>query len=92
MWKLSYVTSIFKKGKRKNVEDYRGVAILSAIRKRFEFLVYRNICDDLQNLISVNEHGFMKNRSTTVTNLLEYASFVLEEMSAGIEPARCFYG
>jgi hypothetical protein len=38
--KVSYVTPIFKKGRRNNVEDYRGVAILSAIAKRFEFLVY----------------------------------------------------
>jgi hypothetical protein len=30
-------------------------------------------------LISINQHGFMKNRST-VTNLLEYASFVLNSI------------
>jgi hypothetical protein len=39
-WKVSYVTPIFKKGRRNNVEDYGGVAILSAIPKRFELLVY----------------------------------------------------
>jgi hypothetical protein len=39
-WKVLYVTSIFKKGRRNNVEDYRGVAILSAIPKSFESLVY----------------------------------------------------
>jgi hypothetical protein len=31
-WK--YVTPIFKKGRRNNVEDYRGVALLSEIPKR----------------------------------------------------------
>jgi hypothetical protein len=75
--------------------------------------------EDLENLISVNQHGFMKNRST-VKNLLEYPSFVLnsieekwqvdsvyidfskafdrvrhqlllEEMSVGIEAARCLW-
>jgi hypothetical protein len=35
-WKVSYVTPIFKKGRRNNVEDYRSVAILTAIPKRFE--------------------------------------------------------
>jgi hypothetical protein len=64
------VAPIFKKGRRKNVEDYREVAILSAIPKRFELLFYRTVYDDLKNLIPVNQHGFMKNRST-VTNLLE---------------------
>jgi hypothetical protein len=118
-WKLFYVTPMFKKGRRNNIEDYRDVAILSAIPKRFELLVYRTMNDDLKNLISVNQHGFMKNLST-VTNFLEYASVVLnsieegcqvdsvytnfskafdrvrhqlllEEMSVGIEPARCLW-
>jgi hypothetical protein len=40
-WKVSYVTPIFKKARRNTVEDYRGVAILFAIPKRFELLVYR---------------------------------------------------
>jgi hypothetical protein len=39
---VSYVTPIFKIGRRNNVGDYRGVAILSAIPKCFEFLVYRD--------------------------------------------------
>jgi hypothetical protein len=75
--------------------------------------------NDLKNLMAINQHGFMKNRST-ITNLLEYASFVLnsiedgnqvdsvytdfskafdrvfhqlllDEMSVGIEPARCMW-
>jgi hypothetical protein len=35
-WKLSYVSPIFKKGRRNNVENYRGVAILYAIPNPFE--------------------------------------------------------
>jgi hypothetical protein len=42
-WKFSYVIPIFKKGRRNNVEDYRGVVILSAIPKRFELLVNRTM-------------------------------------------------
>jgi hypothetical protein len=48
------------------VEDYCRVVILSAIPKRFEFLVYRTMYDDL-----------------TVTNLLEYAFFVLNSIEEG---------
>jgi hypothetical protein len=81
-WKVSYVTPIFKKSRRNNVEDYRGVAILSAIPKRFELLVYRGMHNDLKNLMSINQHGFMNNRST-ITNLLEYASFVLNSIEDG---------
>jgi hypothetical protein len=38
--------------------------------------------DDFKILIFVNQHGFMKNRST-MTNLLEYASFVLNSIEEG---------
>jgi hypothetical protein len=49
-WTLSYVIPIFKKGRRNN-KDYRGVAILFAILKRYELLVYRTMYDDLKNLV-----------------------------------------
>jgi hypothetical protein len=58
------------------------VAILSAISKRFELLVYRGMYNDFNNLISIKQDGFMKNRST-ITNLLEYASFVLNSIEGG---------
>jgi hypothetical protein len=32
--------------------------------------------------MSINQHGFMKNRST-ITNLLKYASFVLNSIEDG---------
>jgi hypothetical protein len=37
---------------------------------------------DLNNLMSINQHDFMKNRST-ITNLLEYESFVLNLIEDG---------
>jgi hypothetical protein len=76
-WTVSYVTPIFKKNRRKNVEDYCGLAILSAIN-----MVYRGMYNVLKNLMSFNQHGFMKNRST-ITNLLMYASFVLNSIEDG---------
>jgi hypothetical protein len=57
-------------------------AILSVIPKRFELLVYRGMNNDMKNLMSINQHGFMKNRSM-ITNLLEYASFVLNSIEDG---------
>jgi hypothetical protein len=35
-WKLSFVTPIFKSGKRNDVSNYRGIAILSTVSKLFE--------------------------------------------------------
>jgi hypothetical protein len=41
--------------------------------------------DDLKNLISVNQHGFKKNRSTDGDELVEYASFVLNSIEEGCQ-------
>jgi hypothetical protein len=40
------------------------------------------MCNDLKNLMSINQHGFIKNRST-ITKLLEYAFFVLNSIEDG---------
>jgi hypothetical protein len=50
-------------------------------RYRFKLADCVAIVDELDavdwcSLLSINQHGFIKNRST-ITNLLEYASFVL---------------
>jgi hypothetical protein len=83
LWqRVRYVTSICKKGRRINIEDYRGVAILSAIPKHFEVLLHRGMYNNLKNLMSINQHGFMKSRST-ITNLLKYAYFVLNSIEDG---------
>jgi hypothetical protein len=68
-WKLSCGTPIFKADSRNDVTNYRGIAILSAFAKLFELLIYKNMFKDLQRLISENQHGYVKGRST-VSNLL----------------------
>jgi hypothetical protein len=49
-WKLSFITPIFKDGKRNEVSNYRGISILSIIPKRFELLVYRVLYNDLKKI------------------------------------------
>jgi hypothetical protein len=39
---------------------------------------------DLQRLISENQHGYVKGRST-VSNLLEYTSFILKSMEDDLQ-------
>jgi hypothetical protein len=47
------------------------MAILSAIPQCFEYLVYREMYNDLKNLMSINQHGFMKFGVSFVLNSIE---------------------
>ncbi|XP_070069982.1 uncharacterized protein [Drosophila takahashii] len=75
VWKESFIIPLHKKGSKSDIMNYRGIAKLSAIPKLFEKL----ICDQLQHqcrsLLSPNQHGFTKCRSTT-TNLLEFTTYI----------------
>jgi hypothetical protein len=63
-WKLSFVSLIFKSGRRNHVSNYRGIAILSTVGKFFELLVYRHMYEDLKGQLADCQHGFVKGRST----------------------------
>jgi hypothetical protein len=99
-WTLSYVTPIFKKGWRNNVEV--AMAILSAIPKRSELLVYRTMYDDLKNFFICESTWFyekpidgeFRQVDSVYTNVSKASDRVrhqllLEGMSVGIGPL-CF--
>lgn len=75
LWKSSFIIPIFKSGNRCSVDNYRGIAKLSAIPKLFERLVTNRLLHYASSLISPCQHGFIKGRSTT-TNLMEFASYI----------------
>lgn len=72
-WKLSAVTPINKAGNSHDVRNYRPISILSCLAKTLELLVHNRMYSAAKPIISQNQHGFVKNRSTT-TNLMVYAS------------------
>lgn len=79
VWKNSFITPIFKAGERENIENYRGVAIQSAIPKLFDSLVNDKITFQVKELLDTRQHGFTHNRST-VTNLMAYESKILRAL------------
>jgi hypothetical protein len=83
-WKRSYVVPIFKGGKRNLIENYRGIAILSAMPKLFELLVFDSLFFHLKSSIAAVQHGFFKGRSA-VSNLMEFASLCIRRMEEGIQ-------
>ncbi|XP_053686454.1 uncharacterized protein LOC128735992 [Sabethes cyaneus] len=89
LWKVSHLTPIYKKGNRSDVENYRGVAIQSAIPKLFEAIVYEGLYDKVCGQISSIQHGFLKGKSV-VTNLCEFHTTVTDYISRGYQ-VDCIY-
>jgi len=83
-WKCSYITSIYKSGDRSDIKNYRGVAIQSAIPKLPDKLVTTFMYEKTGAIISLQQHGFMKGRST-VTNLTDYTRFILCNLEDGFQ-------
>jgi sterol desaturase/sphingolipid hydroxylase (fatty acid hydroxylase superfamily) len=78
------LTLFFKSVKRNDVSNYRGIAILLTVGKLLELLVYRHMYEDLKSQLANCQHGFVKSMST-VSNLLEYSSFVLKSIENGCQ-------
>lgn len=72
-WKAANVFPIFKKGAKNNVRDYRPISMLNVISKVFEKLWCPILSHYSNNMLSVRQYGFCRNRST-VSHLLGYVS------------------
>ena len=81
-WKSSFLVPIFKSGKKSDIRNYRGIAIISCIPKVFEAIVNKTLFHMVKNRITNNQHGFFKGRSTC-TNLLEFVNYSLTAMDNG---------
>ena len=77
MFKLADIEAILKGGNKKILSNYRPISLLHIINKIFEKLLYKRLYAFFEehNLISPNQYGFLKGRSTTEANiqLLHYS-------------------
>ncbi|KAG7308770.1 hypothetical protein JYU34_006003 [Plutella xylostella] len=83
-WKYTLVVPVPKDGDKTNVQYYRPICLLSTVAKVFEALVCPHLIWHTKQLLSKQQHGFFKKRSTT-TNLVSFIEFTLKEMSIGGE-------
>lgn len=72
MWKIGFVSPVFKEGDKDVVTNYRPVTILCAMSKVFERLVFNKLFNDVRTKIHHSQHWFFATRSTQ-SNRMEYA-------------------
>ena len=75
---------VFRKGDKRNVENYRGISCLCACSKVFEAIIHHHLMFSVKNYISTAQHGFFPGRSVS-TNLLEFTSFCLRGMDRSLQ-------
>jgi hypothetical protein len=83
IWKESFVVILFKSGNKRDVSCYHGILILSAIPKFLEKMVWDRITRVGRPVISDAQHGFVKDHSTTVSNLVQFTNGVIGEIEDG---------
>ena len=72
-WKLAYVSPVFKKGNPSLLTNYRPIALLSAVGKVCERLVYNKLYRFVTPVLSENQSGFRKKDGTAfqLTRLMQ---------------------
>ena len=66
-WNSNYLKPIYKKGEVEDPDNYRGLAIGSALAKLFSMIILKRLTKFIEknNLISRNQTGFMKGARTS---------------------------
>ena len=88
-WKTAFVTSLHKKGSKKDPLNYRPVSLTCILCKIYEKLIRRHILDFIGDKISTNQHGFVESKSC-LSNLLEAVEAIIGLLEDG-SPVDVFY-
>jgi len=90
-WRNANITSLFKKGKKSDAQNYRPISLTSIVCKILESIIKDEILRHLENfkLIRDSQHGFTKGRSC-LTNLLEFFEEVTKLLDSG-QPVDVIY-
>lgn len=80
--KTSKIIPLFKKGKKAEIGNYHPISLLPAVSKILESIIHIRLTVYLEQekLLSENQNGFRKNRSTSITigNLIKNITLGIE--------------
>jgi Reverse transcriptase (RNA-dependent DNA polymerase) len=85
IWKNSYVSPIFKSGKKNNIKNYRPISKPPIFGKILEKIVAQQLTASFASqLLTLANHGFVRGRSIN-TNLISYTDFIHSAIDAGYQ-------
>jgi hypothetical protein len=84
VWKLAYVTPVFKKDDPTVASNYRPISLLSVISKMFERCVYNHCYPHISPRFHHLQPGFLRGKST-VTRLHQVYQEILDHLAGGKE-------
>ncbi|KAJ8723720.1 hypothetical protein PYW07_007700 [Mythimna separata] len=64
IWKSAFITPVFKKGDKSNIENYRPISKLCLFSKVLERVVHTQVYSAFQRYFGDEQHGFLRRRST----------------------------
>ena len=82
-WKIHKICPIPKSGSPLYVENYRPISLLCIAGKILEKLVYDKIINFIRPKLSIQQHGFLKNRSCLSQLLLSF-NFIYDNLDKNI--------
>ena len=80
VWKEAIVSPIYKKGSKRNAENYRPVSLLSMPSKIFERILFKRLFLHVRPYLHKAQYGFMPGRSTVLQLLV-----MLQKIYHGLE-------
>jgi sorting nexin-29 len=64
-WNNSIICPIYKKGEKSECSNYRGISLLNTAYKILAIVINNRLTTYAEDLLSQEQNGFMRNRSTT---------------------------
>ena len=81
-WKLTNICPIFKDGNKADITNYRPISLISNFSKVFEKAILNKIHTQIYSKLSIHQHGFFRNRSTS-SNLVCLTQYISERLDGG---------
>jgi hypothetical protein len=85
-WEVGLIVPIYKKGDKKDCNNYRGITLLSTVMKILEQIIEKRLRRQIEASLAEAQSGFRKGRST-----LDHIFTIQEIISKAIEKSRTIY-